>query len=84
VKKIIQTAFTMGKGLDKALAFFTVNNPRQHQLISDLTSEELGQAHLFDAWDNVEDNTEKLIEMGKQLDQLNSAYPGGLRYVLCL
>lgn len=70
----------MGKGLEKALQILKDSSPAQHDLLSDLTSEEMGQAHLLDAFDHLGDDefATSLKELGSQLEELNSGYPGGL------
>jgi hypothetical protein len=61
------------------------SSSKQHGLLSDLTSEALGQAHLFDALDGLGDEefATRLKELGTQLEELDGAYSGGLRqYIL--
>jgi hypothetical protein len=75
----------MGKGSEKALKFLQDSSSTQHGFLSDLTSEALGQAHLFDGLDDLGDEefATRLKELGNQLEELDSAYPGGLRqYIL--
>lgn len=65
----------MTKGLERALKVLETTSTKQHSLVLDLTSEEFGQSHMFDKWKN----DESIKELGDQLEQLDAAYPGGLR-----
>eukprot|EP00980_Cylindrotheca_fusiformis_P008654 scaffold1844_cov124-Cylindrotheca_fusiformis.AAC.3 len=71
----------MGKALDKALKILKDSSSTQHELLSDLTSEEMGQTHLLDGFEDLGDDefAARLKELGSQLEELNSGYPGGLR-----
>ena len=60
------------------------SNSREYNLVVDLTSNELGQSHLFDKWKTLNDEDLDLLhDFLDQLVQLDEAYPGGLRqYIL--
>ena len=60
-----------------ALQLLLKESKQQHDLLNDLCSAELGQSHLLDAWTN--NDTNKLRQLGAQLEKLDAAYPGGLR-----
>jgi hypothetical protein len=75
---------TMPEGLANALTFFMNDNQTQHKLLVDLCSKELGQTHLFEEWNKSDKVSPSVLrQMGDQLEQLDKAYPGGLRdYIL--
>ena len=69
-------------GLKNAISFFLT--AEQQKLMLDLCSEELGQSHLFEAWDEAEKVSPSVLrQMVSQLESLDASYPGGLReYIL--
>lgn len=73
----------MSKSLQKALILLQESSPEQHALLRDLVSEDLGQSHLLDAFDAIVDDSVKfpikLKGMMDQLEELDGAYPGGLK-----
>ena len=73
----------MSKTMQKAMILLQESSPEKHALLRDLVSEELGQAHLLKAFDAIVDDDEtfskKLNQMMAQLDELDKAYPGGLK-----
>lgn len=75
---------TTGSGLADAFTFFLDDNKRQHSLLVDLCTDELGQSHLFDGWSKSDKVSPSILrQMGDQLEALDNSYPGGLRaYIL--
>jgi hypothetical protein len=74
----------MPAGMANALSLFMDDNKKQHGLLVDLCSEELGQSHLFAEWNKSDKVSPSVLrQMGDQLEVLDNAYPGGLReYIL--
>lgn len=64
------------------LALFAAENKTQHALLTDLASDQYGQAHLFDRFVTTKKkkiSPVALRKLGDQLESLDAAYPGGLR-----
>lgn len=72
------------EGLANVQAFFPDEGEKaQRELLLDLCSEELGQSHLFEHSSGTDDIGPSIRRMGAQLEELDNAYPGGLRaYIL--
>ncbi|CAJ1951410.1 unnamed protein product [Cylindrotheca closterium] len=73
----------MSKALKKALILLQESSPEQHFLLKDLVSADLGQSHLLDPFEAIVDDDDKfstkLKAMMSQLEELDGAYPGGLK-----
>lgn len=70
--------------LGNKLQALAKDSPKQHALIKDLCSEELGQSHLFEKWIAAGSvPPSEIRDLASQLESLDKSYPGGLRsYIL--
>ena len=66
----------MSKTMQKAMILLQESSPEKHALLRDLVSEELGQAHLLNAFDGIVDDDEtfskKLNQMMDQLQEFSN------------